>query len=127
MRVRESRAAENVGEDGLPRDEAVELLQEKEQRKHAMESRPVIDMDMARGVLMAGFACEPGEAWKIGPRGAMERERVLSGDLEVWRAAFWAAARGSWRTFRFRCTGRPPLPVRRNGSVTMSVLLGVGS
>ncbi|MFD5848250.1 ANTAR domain-containing protein [Streptomyces chartreusis] len=52
-----------MGEDGLPRDAAVELLHEKEQLKHAMESRPVIDM--ARGVLMAGFACEPDEAWEI--------------------------------------------------------------
>jgi ANTAR domain len=63
FRVGESRAADDVGEDGLPRDEAVELLEEKEQLKHAMESRPVIDM--ARGVLMAGFGCEPEEAWEI--------------------------------------------------------------
>ncbi|MFD9196263.1 ANTAR domain-containing protein [Streptomyces phaeochromogenes] len=40
-----------------------ELLREKEQLKHAMESRPVIDM--ARGVLMATFACRPNEAWDI--------------------------------------------------------------
>ncbi|MEU0677111.1 ANTAR domain-containing protein [Streptomyces sp. NPDC006172] len=52
-----------MGEDGLLRDEAVELLEEKEQLKHAMESRPVIDM--ARGVLMAGLACEPEEAWEV--------------------------------------------------------------
>jgi AmiR/NasT family two-component response regulator len=52
-----------VGEDGLPQEEAVELLREKEQLEHAMESRPVIDM--ARGVLMAGFACQPEEAWEI--------------------------------------------------------------
>ncbi|MFF4361254.1 ANTAR domain-containing protein [Streptomyces sp. NPDC001604] len=42
---------------------AAELLREKEQLKHAMESRPVIDM--ARGVLMAGFACQPNEAWDL--------------------------------------------------------------
>ncbi|WP_420310444.1 ANTAR domain-containing protein [Streptomyces sp. YS-B37] len=40
-----------------------ELLREKEQLKHAMESRPVIDM--ARGVLMTTFACRPDEAWDI--------------------------------------------------------------
>ncbi|MET7665839.1 ANTAR domain-containing protein [Streptomyces sp. NPDC005463] len=39
------------------------MLREKEQLEHAMESRPVIDM--ARGVLMAGFACQPEEAWEI--------------------------------------------------------------
>lgn len=41
-----------TGEDGLAPGEAVELLREKEQLEHAMESRPVIDM--ARGVLLAG-------------------------------------------------------------------------
>ncbi|MGI5380066.1 ANTAR domain-containing protein [Streptomyces sp. CA-251387] len=41
----------------------MELLHEKEQLKQAMESRPVIDM--ARGVLMAGFACQPEDAWEI--------------------------------------------------------------
>ncbi|MGW7259304.1 ANTAR domain-containing protein [Streptomyces sp. NPDC054834] len=52
-----------MGENGLPPDEAEELLREKEQLEHAMESRPVIDM--ARGVLMAGFGCQPEEAWEI--------------------------------------------------------------
>lgn len=52
-----------MGANGLPRDEAVELLRENEQLNHAMESRPVIDM--ARGVLMARLACEPEEAWEI--------------------------------------------------------------
>ncbi|WP_367318111.1 ANTAR domain-containing protein [Streptomyces sp. HUAS ZL42] len=41
----------------------MELLQEKEQLAHAMESRPVIDM--ARGVLIASFACQPEDAWEI--------------------------------------------------------------
>ncbi|MER6678746.1 ANTAR domain-containing protein [Streptomyces sp. NPDC000983] len=41
----------------------MELLEEREQLKHAMESRPVIDM--ARGVLIAGLACQPEEAWEI--------------------------------------------------------------
>ncbi|MEV4038568.1 ANTAR domain-containing protein [Streptomyces umbrinus] len=41
----------------------MELLQEREQLKHAMESRPVIDM--ARGVLMVGFVCCPEDAWEI--------------------------------------------------------------
>ncbi|OIJ68388.1 ANTAR domain-containing protein [Streptomyces mangrovisoli] len=44
-------------------DEAVRLLREIEQLKRAMESRPVIDM--ARGMLMAGFACTPDEAWNL--------------------------------------------------------------
>ncbi|MGC0397511.1 AmiR/NasT family two-component response regulator [Streptomyces sp. SAI-126] len=44
-------------------DVTAELLREREQLKHAMERRPVIDM--ARGVLMAGFACRPDEAWDI--------------------------------------------------------------
>ncbi|WP_308010818.1 ANTAR domain-containing protein [Streptomyces sp. AC495_CC817] len=52
-----------MSEDGLPPGAAVELQRENEQLKHAMESRPVIDM--ARGVLMAGFGCEPEEAWEI--------------------------------------------------------------
>ncbi|WP_123969197.1 ANTAR domain-containing protein [Streptomyces sp. TLI_185] len=41
----------------------MELLWEKEQFEHAMESRPVIDM--ACGVLMAGFACQPEDVWEI--------------------------------------------------------------
>ncbi|MFH8336475.1 ANTAR domain-containing protein [Streptomyces sp. AM6-12] len=47
-----------MGEDGLTQDEALMLRRENGQLKHAMESRPVIDM--ARGVLMAGFGCNPG-------------------------------------------------------------------
>lgn len=41
----------------------VELLQENEQLQQAMESRPVIDM--ARGVVMAGYGCPPQGAWEI--------------------------------------------------------------
>jgi hypothetical protein len=44
-------------------DTAAELEQEREQLKRAMESRPVIDM--ARGVLAAGYGCPPQEAWEI--------------------------------------------------------------
>jgi hypothetical protein len=50
-------------ENGRSPDEAAELLRERDQLRQAMESRPVIDM--ACGVLMAGFACEPEEALKI--------------------------------------------------------------
>ncbi|MEU0164404.1 ANTAR domain-containing protein [Streptomyces iakyrus] len=39
------------------------LLREKEQLEHALESRPVIDM--ARGVLVASYACQPEEASEI--------------------------------------------------------------
>ncbi|MFD5573635.1 ANTAR domain-containing protein [Streptomyces cadmiisoli] len=60
---RRSDAAANAGEDGFLRDEAVELLREKQQLEQAMESRPVIDM--ARGVLVASFACDPEDAWEI--------------------------------------------------------------
>ncbi|MET7696458.1 ANTAR domain-containing protein [Streptomyces sp. NPDC005485] len=56
------RSAPRADEDGLAPGEAVKLLREKEQLEHAMESRPVIDM--ARGVLMASFACQPEEAWE---------------------------------------------------------------
>ncbi|MFC8520333.1 ANTAR domain-containing protein [Streptomyces sp. NPDC057257] len=48
--------------DGLS-EQPGNLLLEKEQLQYAMESRPVIDM--ARGVLMARFACDPEEAWAI--------------------------------------------------------------
>ncbi|MEU0414776.1 ANTAR domain-containing protein [Streptomyces griseorubiginosus] len=44
-------------------DPTAELLKERDQLQHAMESRPVIDM--ARGVLMAGYGCRPEEAWQI--------------------------------------------------------------
>ncbi|MFJ8143076.1 ANTAR domain-containing protein [Streptomyces sp. NPDC096013] len=44
-------------------EEIAELLQEREQLKRAMETRPVIDM--ARGVLMASFGCQPEDAWEI--------------------------------------------------------------
>ncbi|MEU0413614.1 ANTAR domain-containing protein [Streptomyces griseorubiginosus] len=44
-------------------DPAAELLKERDQLKRAMKSRPVIDM--ARGVLMAGYGCPPHEAWEI--------------------------------------------------------------
>ncbi|MER6212405.1 ANTAR domain-containing protein [Streptomyces sp. NPDC001642] len=49
-------------DDGLL-DVTTELLREREQLRHAMGSRPVIDM--ARGVLMASFTCRPEEAWDI--------------------------------------------------------------
>ncbi|WP_179851426.1 ANTAR domain-containing protein [Streptomyces sp. TLI_55] len=41
----------------------MELQRERDQLKHAMESRPVIDM--ACGVLIAGCACTPHEAMEI--------------------------------------------------------------
>ncbi|MFJ6392636.1 ANTAR domain-containing protein [Streptomyces sp. NPDC091972] len=44
-------------------DTAAELHREREQLKRAMENRPVIDM--ARGVLAAGYGCPPQEAWQI--------------------------------------------------------------
>ncbi|MDH6521573.1 hypothetical protein M2163_001436 [Streptomyces sp. SAI-135] len=44
-------------------DPAAELLKERDQLRRAMKSRPVIDM--ARGVLMAGYGCPPREAWEI--------------------------------------------------------------
>jgi hypothetical protein len=44
-------------------DTAAELQQEREQLKRAMERRPMIDM--ARGVLAAGYGCPPQEAWEI--------------------------------------------------------------
>ncbi|MGW4754337.1 ANTAR domain-containing protein [Streptomyces chartreusis] len=43
--------------------ETAELLQERDQLQHAMDTRPAIDM--ALGVLMARFTCEPDDAWKI--------------------------------------------------------------
>ncbi|MFG3029031.1 ANTAR domain-containing protein [Streptomyces sp. NPDC048253] len=52
-----------AGPDGVAAMEGAELLREKAQLEWAMESRPVIDM--ARGVLPAGFGCEPEEAWDI--------------------------------------------------------------
>jgi transposase len=51
------------GEDGIAPDTAADLLREKEQLERAMESRPVVDM--ACGVLMAGFACQPEDAREI--------------------------------------------------------------
>lgn len=62
-RVCKNGQAAGADADGLTLSGAAELLQEREQLKQAMESRPVIDM--ARGVLMAGFACQPEEAWQI--------------------------------------------------------------
>ncbi|WP_327591547.1 ANTAR domain-containing protein [Streptomyces chartreusis] len=38
-------------------------MQEREQLLHALETRPAIDM--ALGVLMASFTCQPDDAWKI--------------------------------------------------------------
>jgi hypothetical protein len=62
--VRDSeQAGEGAAADAVEGGEAAELLREKEQLEHAMESRPVIDM--ACGVLMAGFGCGPKEAWEI--------------------------------------------------------------
>ncbi|MFF5968769.1 ANTAR domain-containing protein [Streptomyces collinus] len=49
--------------EGRERHTSAELLREKEQLKYALESRPVIDM--ARGVLVAGYACRPEEASEI--------------------------------------------------------------
>ncbi|MGW7203147.1 ANTAR domain-containing protein [Streptomyces sp. NPDC054837] len=39
------------------------LRKEIEQLRHAMNTRPVIDI--ARGILMAGWSCIPEEAWEI--------------------------------------------------------------
>ncbi|MFJ4633474.1 ANTAR domain-containing protein [Streptomyces sp. NPDC088847] len=44
-------------------DVTAELRRKAVQLKQAMETRPVIDI--ARGVLMAGFSCRPDEAWSI--------------------------------------------------------------
>ncbi|MEU5088030.1 ANTAR domain-containing protein [Streptomyces sp. NPDC021356] len=41
----------------------LELEQEVEQLRHALDSRPVIDQ--ARGILMAAHACSPRQAWDI--------------------------------------------------------------
>ncbi|WP_326806015.1 ANTAR domain-containing protein [Streptomyces sp. NBC_01788] len=49
--------------DGHAPAAAEALRRENEQLRHAVESRPVIDM--ARGVLIAGFGCRPEEAWEI--------------------------------------------------------------
>lgn len=38
-------------------------MREREQLLHAMETRPTIDM--ALGVLMAGFTIQPEDAWEI--------------------------------------------------------------
>ncbi|MFG1664910.1 ANTAR domain-containing protein [Streptomyces sp. Y7] len=43
--------------------ETAELLQEREQLPHAMETRGAIDM--ALGVLMARFTCHQDDAWKV--------------------------------------------------------------
>ncbi|MFJ2008610.1 ANTAR domain-containing protein [Streptomyces chartreusis] len=39
------------------------MLKERDQLQRAMETRPALDM--ALGVLMAHFACQPDDAWKI--------------------------------------------------------------
>ncbi|GAA3597831.1 ANTAR domain-containing protein [Streptomyces osmaniensis] len=52
-----------AGRDGFAAETAADLLREKGQLERAMESRPVIDM--ACGVLMAGFACQPEDAREI--------------------------------------------------------------
>ncbi|MFH8701736.1 ANTAR domain-containing protein [Streptomyces chartreusis] len=43
--------------------ETAERLQERGRLQHAMETRPTIDM--ALGILMAGFTCQPDDASKI--------------------------------------------------------------
>ncbi|MFB6641594.1 ANTAR domain-containing protein [Streptomyces chartreusis] len=43
--------------------ETAELIREREQLLHAIETRPTIDM--ALGVLMAGFTCQQEDAWEI--------------------------------------------------------------
>ncbi|MGW7719255.1 ANTAR domain-containing protein [Streptomyces chartreusis] len=50
-------------EDGPALRETAELLQEREQIRHALETRPPIDL--ALGVLMATFTCQPDDASKI--------------------------------------------------------------
>ncbi|WP_020123729.1 ANTAR domain-containing protein [Streptomyces canus] len=56
-------AKEGGTEDRHLFDPAAELLKERDQLKKAMQSRPVIDM--ARGVLMVGYGCQPQQAWEI--------------------------------------------------------------
>ncbi|WP_330323529.1 ANTAR domain-containing protein [Streptomyces pseudovenezuelae] len=56
-------AAEGTEEDQQLFDLTAELLKERDQLERAMQSRPVIDM--ARGVLMASYGCQPHDAWEI--------------------------------------------------------------
>ncbi|MEV8321260.1 ANTAR domain-containing protein [Streptomyces sp. NPDC059900] len=44
-------------------DKTAATLREREQLQQAMANRPVIDM--ARGVLVAGYALQPEDAWDI--------------------------------------------------------------
>ncbi|MDQ0596171.1 hypothetical protein QF037_000516 [Streptomyces canus] len=47
----------------LEQAEAESLQKEIEQLRHAMSTRPVIDI--ACGILMAGWSCTPEEAWEV--------------------------------------------------------------
>ncbi|MEU2715479.1 ANTAR domain-containing protein [Streptomyces sp. NPDC007205] len=57
------RAAASTDTGTPERERLAQLECENAQLREAMESRPVIDM--ARGVLMAGFGCPPDDAFEI--------------------------------------------------------------